>query len=383
MAGRKVMIVLFGDISFDGRAKRMAEIARSLGEVLLVSTSASSTEDLADPAFVHYRVAIKESWGKLRRHLALWQAVLVQAWRWRPHIVFAQNFFATLPGLAAARIAGAKLVYDAYELIIPEPARVMSPRDRFWYLLERLAAPRADLVVAANAERAERMLRHYRLRTPPTHMRNIPPMPHIDDEALGKALHSFPTMARRTATETILIYQGDIALSRGIARFVAALDHLPDSYRMVVAGTGPDAGRLAQLAARHTATGRFATLGRVPNDMLAALTSLADIGIVTYPYAGLNNVYCAPNKLFEYAQAGLPIVSSDQPTLQKLLGEHPFGTLLSRDLDGEGIAAAIQLVARNSVELKRWHAPFLAANTAETERTRLMHALAPHLSQND
>jgi glycosyltransferase involved in cell wall biosynthesis len=373
------MIVLFGDISFDGRAKRMAEIARSLGEVLLVSTSTSPTKDSTDPAFVHCRVVMKEGWGKFRRHMALWQTALVQAHRWRPHIVFAQNFFTTLPGLAAARIAGAKLVYDAYELIIPETTRVMSPRDRFWYLLERIAAPRADLVVAANAERAERMLRHYRLRTTPTHMRNIPPMPRIDDEARNKALRRFPIMARRMATETILIYQGDIALGRGIARFVAALDHLPDSYRMVVAGTGPDAERLAQLAARHTATGRFVSLGRIPNDMLAALTSLADIGIVTYPYAGLNNVYCAPNKLFEYAQAGLPIVSSDQPTLQNLLAEYPIGTLLSRDLDSEGIATAIQWVARNSVELRRWHAPFLAVHTAETERTRLMHALAPHL----
>jgi glycosyltransferase involved in cell wall biosynthesis len=377
------MIVLFGDVSFDGRAKRMIEIARSLGEVFLVSTSASPTDDSVDPAFGHRRVVMKDNWGRLRRHLALWQAALAQARSWRPHVVFAQNFFTTLPGLAAARIAGAKLVYDAYELIIPEPARTMSARDCFWYLLERLAVPRADLVVAANPERAERMSTHYRLPNTPTHMRNIPPTPHVGDEERAEALRNFPVMERRLATETILIYQGDISLSRGIARFVVALDHLPDTYRMVVVGTGPDTGKLAQLAAKHTATGRFAALGRVPNGTLAALTSLADIGIVTYPYAGLNNVYCAPNKVFEYAQAGLPIVSSDQPPLQTLLAEYPFGTLLSRDLDGEGIAAAIQLVSQNSIELRRWHAPFLAAHTAEAERNRFVQALTQHLLAND
>ena len=40
------------------------------------------------------------------------------------------------------------------------------------------------------------------------------------------------------------------------------------------------------------------------------VTSHAYVGLVTYSYKSLNNIFCAPNKIWEYAAFGVPLVCS-------------------------------------------------------------------------
>ncbi|WP_156387303.1 glycosyltransferase [Devosia sp. Root105] len=371
------MVVLFGDIRFDGRVKRMIEVARQLGEVCLVSTSLGGKDDYQ--GMDHVVVALQPKWSTAHRHLAFWHTVIRQAHRWKPNVVFAEDYFTTMPGWLAAKAAKAHLVYDAHEIIIPYPGQGMSLRDRVWYAFERFVVQRASLVVAANPERAALMAEHYRLRHPPTYMRNIPTRRVMTDEARDRVLSLYPALARRSKCDRIVIYQGDMSLERGLARFVAALDYLPDCYRLVVVGGGPDARQLTQLASKHATSGRFAALGRIPNDDLIAVAALADVGIVTYSYDGLNNIYCAPNKVFEYAQAGIPIVSTDQPPIRAIIRDFPFGRLLEEGATVQRVAQEIETVAQGTAALKALHAPFLAAYAPELEHLRVIDAIGERI----
>src|SRR6185295_8246597 len=77
----------------------------------------------------------------------------------RPSVVYGHDFFMALPAWLAAKACDARLIYDAHELIIPGALGGQSGgfRERFWYWLERTIVNRADLVIAANAPRAEVM----------------------------------------------------------------------------------------------------------------------------------------------------------------------------------------------------------------------------------
>lgn len=155
------LFILYGDSDFDGRAKRMLEMAEFFGPVAILDASVNPLEADHEPG--RRRAVSQSHWGAARRHMVFWAQAIREVFRLRPDVVYAQNFFSTLPAWVAARLTGVRFIYDAYELIVPEPGRKFLFHDRFWYLLERLTVPRADLVIAANRERAEIMAEHYQL----------------------------------------------------------------------------------------------------------------------------------------------------------------------------------------------------------------------------
>ena len=56
---------------------------------------------------------------------------------------------------------------------------------------------------------------------------------------------------------------------------------------------------------------------------MGSILSRCDIGFVHYPVDILNNIYCASNKIYEYASVGLPILANENPTVKEILdGAH-------------------------------------------------------------
>jgi glycosyltransferase involved in cell wall biosynthesis len=55
------------------------------------------------------------------------------------------------------------------------------------------------------------------------------------------------------------------------------------------------------------------------------ITKLADIGIVVYDFIDLNNIYCAPNKIWEYAMFSKPMLCNDIPGLKYTVEHYRAG----------------------------------------------------------
>ena len=55
------------------------------------------------------------------------------------------------------------------------------------------------------------------------------------------------------------------------------------------------------------------------------ITSHAHIGIVTYTYESLNNIFCAPNKIYEYSGFGIPMIANKIPGLENTVGKFNAG----------------------------------------------------------
>jgi glycosyltransferase involved in cell wall biosynthesis len=106
---------------------------------------------------------------------------------------------------------------------------------------------------------------------------------------------------------------------------------------------------------------------------LARLTPEADVGIAAYCDVSRNNTLCAPNKLSEYAIAGIPIVGTDQRPICDFVEKHGNGVVY-RAGDVRGCASALRhaLVDEPSVAHLRDHARTAAAHVSwEPERARL------------
>ena len=369
-------VLLYGSLEYDGRVKRMVEILKRLGHVTVMDVK-------PDRPFIHEKdklnklriVFPKYFDNKIGRHLYFGIAAIRKALFLKPSVIVAEDYFTTFPGWCAAKLCNAKLIYDAHELIIPESNKKMSRRDKFWYFLEKWTIRRADMVIAANNERADLMSDHYSLKQKPTIMRNIPMLQESKVDST-KLLKKIPSLARRSTDEIILLYQGNMSLSRGIGRFVQALKYLDSNFRLVLAGEGPDLEDLKKMGRPFEREGRFVALGRFEHDLLPAITASADLGIVCYPYHGLNNIYCASNKIFEYAMAGLPILSTNQPPLEKMVKEFQIGKLVREQDSPEYIAALIKDLAKNKTVYKKNLSKYVEKFPWEEEATRVEKSIA-------
>lgn len=370
------LVLLFGDVDFDGRVQRMIDIASAFGTVHLLDCAEAAPQD-GPRAYTHTRCRVAPSLSQPRRHLNFLGQALSMARKLRPDVVLAEDFFTAMPGRLTAGVSGALYIYDAHELIIPGPGEEVSRRDRFWAGLERRAAPRADLVIAANAERAEIMTRSYPLRRPATFMRNIPIAPPPTQEALATVEAKYPALSRSEEDTVLVLYQGAITAARGLPRFMEAMTLLPPHIRMIVAGDGPDLELLRAMGNEARFGGRIDFLGRVLNTEVASVATLCDIGIVTYAYDTRNSLLCAPNKVFEYAQAELAVLASDQLPLRNLLGGRPWARTLAPEATPE--IAAVEILALSAAarkaDVKTDIAGFLAENTHEAERDRVQQAI--------
>lgn len=141
---------------------------------------------------------------------------------------------------------------------------------------------------------------------------------------------------------TIIIYQGIIDPERPLEPFIDAVAEMGNKYALVIMSS--DIEKIRDKAKYNTYLLPFIAPPRH-----LEITSWADIGILTYvPVRGettspLNAVYCAPNKIFEYAMFGIPMVGNDIPGLTTEFNRHGIGASF-REYCKDDIVTAIQTI---------------------------------------
>jgi glycosyltransferase involved in cell wall biosynthesis len=370
----KILACVFNEIDFDGRVQRAAEALAEIAEVVVFSLD-SGNQFRSDKFRSVVVKRAKLPGAAVLTHLKAWVSLWLRVIRERPDVVHAHDCFMAFPGWVAARICGARLVYDAHELVIPEgrdSELKFGIREWIWYWLEKWTIPRADVVIAANEERAEIMRRHYGLRAMPLVIKNIPPRP----ASLAEPAEIPDALRKSTPQDKLIVYQGDVDVRRGIDRFVEAFKHLPANYRLVIVGGGPSVGMLGEYAQQNGLDGRVQFVRRLPRLSLPGLLQRCDVGIVTYSHVGLNSQLCASNKVYECAHVNLPLVMTAQMPLKRINEEYRIGRTVERSESAAEIAEAIRAVAENRDEHSRNTEAFATANVWETEAAKLRAGVA-------
>jgi glycosyltransferase involved in cell wall biosynthesis len=266
--------------------------------------------------------------------LRLWREILVT----RAAVYHAHNVHVGPAAWVASRLRRMALVYDAHELygeVLGDSTanRLGAALER---RLERFLARRSDLVITTNGFRAQRLQeRHGALRIEV--LANVPAMV----ERVEPLDPGYPTDAK------VLLYQGGVyAAHRAFRQTIEALTHL-DELHFVIIGFGRDSEleRIADWAQQYGVSERVHVLPPRPFEELVQTAAAASVGIVPIMPRRDNDVLADTNKLFEYLMAGLPVVASDLPEMQRVLsaGDVPVGELFDPQ-SPESIAGAVRSV---------------------------------------
>jgi glycosyltransferase involved in cell wall biosynthesis len=274
---------------------------------------------------------------KLVRFIEYFARAFVFAMKQDCDLFVAHDLPAVLPCFLAARLKRRPLVYNAHELW-SETNGMSAPFPALWRLLERFYCPRVDAIISPEANRARIYLEEYGARALPVVVANCPPFRPLPR---GDELRTFLAAQQRSA-DVLVLYQGIFDASRRLDRLVEAMRYLPDEVALVIMGRGSEEQRSAIDAVIRECglEARVAFHPFVPYERLAAVTASADIGVLLYANDCRNNYYCAPNKLYEYLHAGLPVVTSNFPGLIDVVETLELGACVNPD-SPEDIARGI------------------------------------------
>jgi glycosyltransferase involved in cell wall biosynthesis len=265
-------------------------------------------------------------------------------WRrsWRaiedePADVYHCHDLSALPaGYTAKRRTGGKLVYDSHELF-SELAYIPRLERMGWRVLERFLVRRADKVITTGTYRAEYLAKKYRIVVPIVIL-NCPPL--HPTQAPNRALHEKVGLTDENAR--LILYQGGFGEGRGLEKLVLAAAYL-EEHVLVLMGWGKVEAELRSLAKKEGLEGRVRFTEPVAPDQVIYYCMSASVGVVIVQNTGLNNYYATPNKLYEYINAGLPVVSSDFPALKEIVERYELGCTFDPEKP-ESIARAINWV---------------------------------------
>lgn len=207
-------------------------------------------------------------------------------------------------------------------------------------------AQKAYKVVVPDENRAYIQKTWWNLSNKPT---VLPNKPYLSDNKFTE----IPEEIIRKIKEdkrTIILYQGVFKGDRNLDEFAKAIQKLGnEKYGFYI--MGQDSEMRKNLCKKYPFINYLGFIAP-PNHL--KITKMAHIGILPYipdktaPYfwSELNALFCAPNKIYEYALCGLPMIGTDVPGLKYPFEKYNIG-VCCKQLKKEDIITAIKYIESN------------------------------------
>lgn len=361
---RKLAMYVYSDIKTDARVMRAVKALISDFDVTLLATSSDiNNSDTSNYTFID--VVSHNIKNPLIRYLMSLKEARRIIKKITPDIIYGHDYYAAPIIAYLLKKSEAKRVYDAHELYVADSKS--SKREHVCCHIEKKAIEKADLVVCASERRKKIMEGLYTTKNQIIVVDNISILPEVDNP--GKiisdidGLDEFFSDQRKT-----IVYCGALIKARRVDLLLKASKKLEKSIKALIIGSGEEKERLIYLAEdEHINNTLF--VKSVPYKNIRAIISKCDVGYLYYENDTLNNSNCAPNKIYEYASADLPMVANNNAGLNDVLDKYRVGKA-SND-----ISEAISEVINNYKEYKHNISPFMNAYSWEKEGENLKSAI--------
>jgi glycosyltransferase involved in cell wall biosynthesis len=324
----RIALLVLNDLSYEQRVHKVCLSLLAAGYApTLVGVAAPGAPPLSPRPYATHRVALSARSGPLYYAQAT-RALLRYVLRTQPAIVTANDLDTLLAARVAAGLIGRPVVYDAHEFYTDTGELVRRPLARaVWRALEALLYPGLRHRLTVHAGIAALYRQRYARATPPAVVPNLP--------LAAPAPSPLPSAAARR-----LLYQGGVQRGRGLELALHALALLPHT-ELWVAGGGYHLAALQALASQLGVQGRVRWLGWVDFAALPALTVQASLGLSLEQADAPNLAHSAPNKLYDYLQARLPVVVAPRPVHRGVVEQWGCGRVMTADTP-QALAHAVQ-----------------------------------------
>lgn len=333
--------MIFGDIFSDSFRKYRAVSGMisllSRGCFFIIKTFSEKAANLYGNHYLHR----KQSFKSLLNISLLLKIVFIQ------EILFAKaierrinspfNFFigSESKGLIIASLVSekvkSKVVYYNLELLLESECHTMY--ERIVKSIERELNLKCEYTIIPDASRADHLIRDNGIDKEKI---LFLPVSALGDPIITKSQY-FHEFLGIDSEKKIVLHAGNIADWTCCYEIAQSAVHWPEPFVFVIhtwrtdIANDPSLERIKRLVDNRKI---FLSTNPVPWDDLPALLSGADIGLAFYKNLGKNfyETGLSSNKIAQYLQVGLPVVTSDYPTFHEIIYQYRCGKC-TNDLD--------------------------------------------------
>ncbi len=316
---------------------------------------------------------------------------------WKDSLVFHTDrllkrcFLRRLPKTCKRILSGADVIWVLHENTMVLGGKTLSRRlGNYLYTMYELclkngpspkiyeyAAQNALLCVIPEYSRAHIVKAIYNLPLLPSLIPNKPfSHPRTKNMEISDGKVATVIQELKQSGKRIILYMGILSAERPLEPILEAIKNTNDAY--VLAVLGPRSPYLDRLETKYS--DRFLYLGHMKAPSHLEVASHADIAYICYvpQNTSINAVFCAPNKVYEFAGFGIPMLSNDIPGLRYLVEYNKMGVCVPQMETHAFLSALQRLEAEHdamSAAAQRYYdsedLPQMVANTLERYRSLL------------
>jgi len=343
--GKKVLVSVINDLASDQRVKKVCGTISQLGfEITLIGRRLKNSPDMDARPYAVNRMHLLFEKGPLfyaEYNIRLFGFLLFN----KVDLLVSNDLDTLLPNYLISKIKHVPLIYDSHEYFTEVPELVNRPVvQKVWKAIEHFIFPRLTDVFTVNDTIADLFYDEYGIR--PVVVRNIPPK-------AGDSIIKTRKELGLPENKKILIMQGaGINVHRGAEEMVEAMQLIENTVLLIIGG-GDVVGWLKKRVLELNISDKVIFKPRMPYADLMHYTTNADAGLTLDKGTNLNYRFSLPNKLFDYIQAGIPVIASPLPEIQKVIDTYQVGCYIP-DHEPENMANKINEVIADQEQMKIW-----------------------------
>ena len=304
-------MTLYGPLETDARVLRSIDAALAAGCNVTIITCNTTKAFLKDKTYkiinMPYEALGALNYMRFCKDCLKWYLELKKD----IDVIYLHDYYSTAIGNILKPFAGKRsMVYDAHELILLTSGQKTCSRDKFFIWAERKLLNKVKLIIEANKERENIFRERYGVQHT-TYVLNV---------------SKFHAVEPRTydPSNKVIVYQGKLTEERNLSFFIKAMKSLPE-VKLLMIGGGHDLPIYQKMVEEYGLQHQVSFTGRLSNEDMMEKMKSCSIGIISYPFSNLNNIYCSPNKIFEYAAISLPFIATAQPFIKEVQDTYHIG----------------------------------------------------------
>jgi len=342
---KTIYISVINDLSTDQRVARTCSVWHEAGfRIILIGRRFSNSKPLErDYQVKRFRFLINK--GPLFYFLYNVRLFFFLLFQKKIDVLYA-NDLDTLGANALISIVRRKpLIYDSHEFFLGVPEIQDKPLVKWvWRSIEKFSFPHVDRFITVNDSIAKLYSKIYKKEI--TVVRNMPiykpilnPLKRFDLELPEDAF--------------IMVMQGaGINVNRGYEEAIHSMNFIENALLLII-GRGDVIDDLKALVKELKLEPKVWFLGVLPYEKMMQYTSLSDIGLTLDKDLSINYRFSLPNKLFDYINAGIPVLGSDLPEVSKIILDYEVGIIIE-DVQPVLIANAVNVFKKDADLLHKY-----------------------------
>ena len=324
-----------------------------------------------------YRVNRMKLW--FRKGVPFYAEFTIRLWfflrRQHAQLLLANDLDTLAPNFYFARKRRIPLIYDSHEIFCEVPELQHTPlKKRIWETLEKRIVPKLKYCITVNQSIAGWFRQKY--GTEFRVVRNIP------DTTAVTEVKSRTELGLPGDKKIILLQGAGINIQRGAEEAIEAMEYVENALLMIIGG-GDAISQLREMAKKPVLQDKVRFLPKMNARDLYHYTRNADIGLSLDKDTNINYRYSLPNKLFDYVNAGVPVLASSLPEVQFFVDKYRVGICIESH-EPRHIAEMMNYML-NSPEYPLWKANTKVAaaeNSWEQEKKVWLQLLDEISGQN-